>query len=313
MPSEPEINSRVPIFISLKFEITTYGIFEKYGGVIGIKAISDTKTFLKDVRVIANYTKQAELPGAWSVEANGSLDLGLLHIKGPEKSGIYSFKVCADVIATKNNLSYLHDDLCTNPVNIYVLELPNLTNYSTVFDPLISTQIGPYLDFSGEMMDLLKNATSAFPGSYNIYQIAYIFDWVRGNVKYIRTRYWMNASEIFLKRYGDCKHFSILLSSFIVELGGAAKLFMTREHMFASFYAGNRSSFEQIVEGIRRYYGDLVPVYYVEDEYGYWIILDGTCSNYVGGLPCDAVPYEDNLWFVNLEKLTYTEVFWRGR
>ncbi|MCW1303395.1 MAG: hypothetical protein QXX05_02850, partial [Candidatus Nanoarchaeia archaeon] len=220
VPPEPEVNSRVPILISLKFEITTYGIFEKYGGVIGIKAISDTNTFLKNVKVIANYTKQAELQGAWSIKASGSLDLGLLHITGPERSGIYSFKICADTIATRNNLSYLFENLCTNPVNIYVLELPNLTNYSIIFDPLISGQIRPYLDFSEGMGELIKNATSAFPGDYNIYQVAYIFDWVRKNVNYTRTYYWMNASEIFSKKYGDCKHFSILLSSFIMELGG---------------------------------------------------------------------------------------------
>jgi len=310
IPKKPEVNTAKQIPINLTFFINAYKIYNASGGVLEIRLRNnDPIVYVCNLKVITNYAEFSELPGAWIVNSSEEKRLGMLLLQGPKESGNYTYKICGNIISMKGGLAYEYKDVCTQEMVFKVFDLPIPSGYSLEYDNLLSKRISSYLDDSEEIRKLINESAAKFPGGYNIYQICYLFDWVRENIKYVRVAQFANASEVMRKKIGDCKHFSILLTTFIKDLGGASRIFLTEDHMFTTFFAGNSTTFSKIKNGIRSYYGDLVPVYYIKDENGYWIILDATCSNYVGGLPCDSIPFGENFMFVNLTTLKYTEVY----
>ena len=312
LPPKPEVNSVRQIPVNLRFVVNTYKIYNGSGGVLEIYVENeDPKAYLYNLTILTNYSKTAVLPGAWIIEESEEKRIGMVFLPGPEKEGNYTYKICSNIISTQGGLSYEYKNLCTSEIKFEALNPPEPSNYSRRLDQEISKKISNYLDDSESIEALVNESVEEFPGGYNIYQISYLFDWVKENIEYRKIKEFMNASEVMERKVGDCKHFSILLTTFIKKLGGASRIFLTKDHMFTTFFAGNSTTFPEIVRGIRDYYGDEIPVYYIKDEIGYWVILDGTCSNYVGGLPCDAVPTRENFKFVNLTSLRYTEVYYQ--
>jgi transglutaminase-like putative cysteine protease len=128
----------------------------------------------------------------------------------------------------------------------------------------------------------------SYPGAYNIYQVCAIFDTVKENIEYVSdprgNDVWEPANVTLSVGAGDCEDQAILLSSMIEAIGGTTRVYLTDNHAFAAVYIGNGKTTENVVKGVRAYYGN-VDVNLLTDKYGSWLILDPTSSLYAGGLP----------------------------
>jgi transglutaminase-like putative cysteine protease len=125
-------------------------------------------------------------------------------------------------------------------------------------------------------------------GVYSIQAVADAFDWVRGHIVYADdpNDYWQSSSETLSWRTGDCEDYAILLASMIDEMGGNARVNVIDGHAFPSVFVGSNASVEADVgRAISSHYGTQVPVYFLNDTTGYWMVVDPTGFPYAGGLP----------------------------
>lgn len=148
-----------------------------------------------------------------------------------------------------------------------------------------------------------------YPGQYNIYQIIEIFNYTTHNVQYVSDprgrNYWSYPNETIEVGAGDCEDYSTLISSLVEAVGGTTRLYLTDNHAFAAVYAGN--DIDEISKVISEYYGS-VPVRYLQDDTGSWLVLDPTSSMYVGDLPDGAVSSGDKWWFEKTSKVTVVDI-----
>lgn len=148
-----------------------------------------------------------------------------------------------------------------------------------------------------------------YPGQYNIYQIIEIFNYTTHNVQYVSDprgrNYWSYPNETIEVGAGDCEDYSTLISSLVEAVGGTTRLYLTDNHAFAAVYVGN--DIDEISKVISEYYGS-VPVRYLQDDTGSWLVLDPTSSMYVGDLPDGAVSSGDKWWFEKTSKVTVVDV-----
>lgn len=148
-----------------------------------------------------------------------------------------------------------------------------------------------------------------YPGQYNIYQIIEIFNYTTHNVQYVSDprgrNYWSYPNETIEVGAGDCEDYSTLISSLVEAVGGTTRLYLTDNHAFAAVYVGN--DIDEISKVISEYYGS-VPVRYLQDDAGSWLVLDPTSSMYVGDLPDGAVSSGDKWWFEKTSKVTVVDV-----
>ncbi len=125
-------------------------------------------------------------------------------------------------------------------------------------------------------------------GVYSIQAVADAFDWVRSHIVYADdpNDYWQSSSETLSWRTGDCEDYAILLASMIDEMGGNARVNIIDGHAFPSVFVGSNASVEaNVSRAISSHYGTQVPVYFLNDTTGYWMVVDPTGFPYAGGLP----------------------------
>lgn len=160
--------------------------------------------------------------------------------------------------------------------------------------------------------EIAAGSAKTYPGTYNIYQICALFDYVKENIQYISDPrggdYWSPPNETLKIGAGDCDDYSILLSSLIEAIGGTTRIYLTDTHAFTAVYIGNDTDhIDKIVDGIGQYYGP-VPVYFSTDEYGSWLMLDPTSSLYVGDLPGDTALTPQGWTYLNTTKITAIDI-----
>lgn len=190
-----------------------------------------------------------------------------------------------------------------------------------------------YIDYSDketyDRINLLINSTDSnfrskalqiianYSGSYNIHQVARIFDWVRDNINYftdpnkLNLDYWATPQETLEAGGGDCDDYAILFAAFIKNIGGTVRVYLTSDHMFSAVYVGNSTSLNEVKEAIGEYYGDPdLPIYFFEDEYGYWVIADPSWEySYFGLFPSGAeLENKTKFGYYYMETITFVEV-----
>ncbi|MDO9517363.1 MAG: transglutaminase family protein [Methanosarcinaceae archaeon] len=173
----------------------------------------------------------------------------------------------------------------------------------------VNNKVNP-LDIN--VREIAAGSAKTYPGTYNIYQICAIFDYVKENIQYISDPrggdYWSPPNETLKIGAGDCDDYAILMSSLVEAIGGTTRIYLTDTHAFAAVYIGNDTDhIDRIVDGIGQYYGP-VAVYYSTDEYGSWLMLDPTSSLYVGDLPGDTALTSQGWTYLNTTKITAIDI-----
>ncbi|VUT27527.1 MAG: hypothetical protein SYNGOMJ08_00073 [Candidatus Syntrophoarchaeum sp. GoM_oil] len=167
------------------------------------------------------------------------------------------------------------------------------------------------------------SAATAYPGEYNIYQICSIFDRVSEKIEYVSDppdqEYWQTPTETLFSCGGDCDDHAILIAAMIEAIGGTSRVYLTDDHMFAAFFVGGTSRCDEVRDALRAYYNTPLMVYFIEDEYGAWMVLDATKSIYAGGSDlaykaCDTVnvidvsaTFKDMRGSVNISSLAFCD------
>ncbi len=72
----------------------------------------------------------------------------------------------------------------------------------------------------------------------------------------------------------------------IDEMGGNARVNVIDGHAFPSVFVGTNSNItDSVAKAISSHYQTQVPVYFLNDTTGYWMVIDPTGFPYTGGLP----------------------------
>jgi hypothetical protein len=81
----------------------------------------------------------------------------------------------------------------------------------------------------------------------------------------------------------------------IDEMGGNARVNIIDGHAFPTVFVGsNASALDNISKAISSHYETQVPVYFLNDTTGYWMVIDPTGFPYAGGLATLSGPVLDN-------------------
>jgi len=151
------------------------------------------------------------------------------------------------------------------------------------------------------------------PGTYNIYQVCDLFDYVVDNIEYISDprglEYMAKPSETLTAGAGDCDDHAILLAALIESIGGTPRIYLTEDHMFAAVYIGDENNINDIESAISKYYNTPITLHYLTDDYGVWLLLDSTSSFfYAGGLPTGAKPTSTAWTFENATIISVIDI-----
>jgi hypothetical protein len=134
------------------------------------------------------------------------------------------------------------------------------------------------------------------PLDHSINQIVGAFEWVRDNIVYVAdqgTDYWQSAGETLDKGTGDCEDQAILITSIFGALGLNGRVNIIEYHAFATvFVTDSLSGLADVEEVIRSMYWTDLPICYLHDDMGYWLVTDTTGFFYTGGLPAKSCPME---------------------
>jgi len=211
----------------------------------------------------------------------------------------------------------------------------NWYDYGTVFtmDPL-SIPVNPVIDdideryvtnlhMSKKVNDLVDptdpkvrevavQIAKEYPGTYNVYQLCALFDYVSNNIEYVSdprgAEYWAKPSETLTSGAGDCEDHAILVASLIEAVGGTTRLYATEDHMFAAAYIGTGDYVDAVTDAITNYYNTPVLLSYMTDEDGAWLMLEPTGGSYAGDLPAGAKPTRTAWDFEDTTTITVIDI-----
>jgi transglutaminase-like putative cysteine protease len=140
------------------------------------------------------------------------------------------------------------------------------------------------------------NIAKNHEGMYNVYQVCEIFQFIKENISYVNDprgneNYWSAPYQTVDVGAGDCEDQSVLFGALISAIGGTGRIYLTDSHAFAGIYVGNSiTTRDEILSAINSYYDADLRFAWLEDELGYWLIIDTINAMHPGGLPLGAEP-----------------------
>ncbi len=277
---------------AIKIYIQNNGTFNLYIYRIGIKPtwyIEDFDYYSVESGVYTDVGKY--------VNASDNEYIGMLYFPGPPRSGEFEYSITFSVY--QQNETGTWNDCGVqegSSKSFYAADLPTPSEYEQHYNlPQYYDKINGIVDPTNEeVINKAHQLAGKFSGSYNIYQVCSIFDYVSNNINYVSDpshseNYW-SLPEQTLRYGGDCEDFSTLLASMIISIGGSVRMYLTDSHAFIALYIGDEANIQAITTAIRNYYHSEVYMFWFEDKLGCWLIIDSGGSFYVGGLPLGSVP-----------------------
>ncbi len=312
--SKPRSSSSIPpgFEISSRYQYTNF-----YSNTTGTLEMAFINEGEEDLFI---YGYNVKLPGSKIIKQDASClihpgeeeKMRLLSIPVPAESDMIDLQTEVDMLVhTGSDSWYDYNTQIFEEISIPITPYPSTHEPESSYAPkplfeLTNTKV---VSRDENVRAMAARAVTDYPGKYNIYQVCAIFDNVKNEVKYISDPrgedYWTGPDETLKVMAGDCEDHAILLCSLTESIGGTTRMYLTDDHAFATVFIGKQPA--DIVEAIREYYGS-VPVYYLRDEYGCWLILDPTAGLYAGDLAAGMVPSNNGFAFVNTTSLTIVDI-----
>ncbi len=325
VPSIPSVSPYIPDskprdFSNLPpgFEISSrYQYTNFYSNTTGTLEMSFTNDGEKDIFI---YGYNVKLPGSKIIKQDASClihpgeeeKMRLISIQIPAESDMIDLQTEVDLLVhTGSDSWYDYDTQIFEEISIPITPYPATEEPESSYAPkplfeLTNTKV---VARDQNVRAMAARAVREYPGKYNINQVCAIFDHVKNDVHYISDPrgedYWTGPDETLKVMAGDCEDHAILLCSLTESIGGSTRMYLTDDHAFGTVYIGEQPA--NIVEAVREYYGS-VPVYYLRDEYGCWLILDPAAGLYAGDLAGGMVPSNTGFAFVNTTTLTIVDI-----
>jgi hypothetical protein len=145
----------------------------------------------------------------------------------------------------------------------------------------------------------LAEATAGLPGEGPTYErLCAVFDWASSEIAYVAEAegedLWQTPGETLSSRTGDCEDYALLIGDMVLAMGGTPRMYLIDEHAFAAVWVGADTS---DAEGaVQRYYDANLKLAFIEDEGGWWIVVDPLGSMHLGGLAVGAEPVSSDGW-----------------
>ncbi|MCX6650592.1 MAG: hypothetical protein NT131_02905 [Methanomassiliicoccales archaeon] len=276
-------------------------MFEEFGGVVELLIENNG---INDLYVRSYSVTWEGGNATFSVNCSklvGSGDtagMGELYLAGPGINGTVSFLISMDLWVSSNDgsLWYNKGELPVESIAINVLPEEDLQGRDVEKNPIgYYNKVNELINFEAVQV-LADLVLTAAPGNFSVLQIIKAFELVSSTITYAEDEdnHWQSASETIALGTGDCEDQAILLASLVTVLGGDCRVNLITGHAFPTVYIGNNTSDMQEVKGnIQDYYGNEVPVHWMEDELGFWLVIDTVGMPYVGGYPAASVPVGD--------------------
>jgi transglutaminase-like putative cysteine protease len=295
-------------------------IYSGYGGVINITESNNglTSVYVYRCGIRWGNTSIEDWRNTSVLIPSGQQSpLGLLFFAVPSNftDRIFTIQIGAEV---ENEQGTGWEDLGTNQTNTSI--------HASFSSPLsyqnYTIETNPSFDYSSvngvidpeETRVLAANILTNNSNIYSIQSIADAFDWVREHINYVYDTqdHWQTPSQTLSLRTGDCKDQAVLLASLIDQMGGNSRINIIDEHAFPTVYVGNNSTnLTNVQKAISSHYGTDVPIYFLKDPYGYWMVIDTTGFPYAGGLPTLSGPvvndplhswsFDSSRWLIEID------------
>ncbi len=329
---DPELGDAPPtptagLAAEARYTITwqTTSVFVGRGGTMRVNITNSGQTdiYVKTVRLVPEWAD----PLAWYgttmgryVSPGQEVHIGLLGFSGPAAAGPYDYNFEIDLMAVRRVTS-TWADLDPSSHDTFSMDVlpatpvPGYTQYMN--DKDIYRKVNDLMQPGDPRVAELANEVRAGLGdSYNVYWIASLFDWALENLEYVSDPsdddIWSPPGDTCDSEEGDCEDYSILLSSVIEHWGGNSRFYIISGHAFSAAYVGGpEMDTLAVANALNNYYGTSARYSWFKDDKGYWIILDGTSSQYVGGLPYNGVAIDNQGgWdIIDTEYLYITDIY----
>jgi transglutaminase-like putative cysteine protease len=313
--------------LNLQMSWTITPVYSGYGGVMNITVTNNdpTTVYIYGFGVVWEHsTVETYRNTSVLIPAGQSRSLGYLFFQAPADVpyGYYNIMLKVEI---QNILGTGWEDIGTygmsNSAKYVTLESPlTYVNHTTTSNTAVYySKVNKRIDTQATNV-IVSNILANNSNTYSIQAVADAFDWVRDHIVYTNdpTDYWQSASETLSWRTGDCEDYAILLASMIDQMGGNARVNVIDGHAFPSVFVGsNASVLDDISEAISSHYQTQVPVYFMNDTTGYWMVIDPTGFPYAGGLPTLSGPvlsneehtwsFESSAWLITVDATGSTQ------
>ncbi|NIP35510.1 MAG: hypothetical protein GWN18_11195, partial [Thermoplasmata archaeon] len=304
---------------------TTSQVFVGWGGTMRVNVTNKggTDIYVQQVRFFPEWTDGlVYYPtniGRY-VPPGEEVHIGLLAFDGPAAPGIYNYHFEVDLMVKRPLLGTWADipSQSHNSFEMEVRETINVAPYQVhTNDKDVYRKVNDLIEPNDpRVADLADQVRQGLGDQYNIYWVAALFDWVISELEYksdpSEGDEWAPPGQTCDLLTGDCEDYSILIASVVEHWGGNAQFYIITKHAFAAVYLGPRTMDEDaVLDALGMYYGTSPRYAWFVDDLGYWIIADGTSSQYLGGLPYGGVATDaQGGWDIeNTEYLYVTDIY----
>jgi hypothetical protein len=304
---------------------TTSQVFVGWGGSMRVNVTNRgaTDIYVVQVRMYPEWTDEfvyfATTQGHY-VPPGEQVHIGLLAFDGPSIPGTYSYHFEVDLMV-KRALLGTWADLPLQAHDSFDMEVRPMTSVDPYpvheNDKDVYRKVNDLIEPDDpRVVELSDQVSEGLGGQYNLYWITSLFDWVISELEYrsdpSEGDEWAPPGETCDSLAGDCEDYSILIASVVEHWGGNAQFYIISRHAFAAVYLGPTTMDQNaVVNALGMYYGTTPRYAWFVDELGYWIIADGTSSQYLGGLPYNGVATDlEGGWDIeNTEYLYITDIY----
>ncbi|MDO9538280.1 MAG: RING finger protein [Thermoplasmata archaeon] len=281
-------------------------IFEDYGGAIKILVTNNDSRplFLEEVSFEwVGTALNSQIIVNSRIEPNEICEIKALAVDGPLSDGNNEYQLKMRVLQLRNNQWYQMvsgGDVWLSFTE-QVIEVQALAEES---DNPIDSNVRTYYSRVNDLVDLssenvamaTENATQGMTGGYNMGKVCAIFDFLVAEVNYTEDPgrdNWYSPDQTLETLKGDCEDYAMLLSAMVSDAGGTCRIYLTKDHAFATVYVGNTTAeLDSAMADVQEYYRTQVPIHAFEDDTGYWMVADPLGSFYMGGLAVGQEPID---------------------
>ncbi len=295
---EPSPVSGSDYSVHLRTSMSYTNVYQEFGGTIDlfIENVGSNEVFVRSYGF--NWEGEDDV---FSVNCSEYISpgeekgMGILYFEGPGTNGSTTFEVHMNLWASSPNGNFWSDKgiLLVGSNEMECLLEPELHTREIDRNPVgYYNRFNDLVEFEA-VSDLAEEVLGTVPGDYGVLQVIEAYELLRAEFPYLSDTddHWQSASETISLGTGDCEDHAILLSSLLTVLGGDCRINLINGHAFPTVYIGNSTSqASEVKENVQAFYGNQVPVFWIEDELGFWLVVDTVGMPYVGGYPAASIP-----------------------
>jgi len=301
-PTLPGPETLVPRNARYAISWTMTDVYDGYGGVMVLSVENRGSSDLFIYKFGLRWLATGELHWRYAdalIPPGHKQEVGLLHFdppSAPPSAEPLDYEVVIwSAVANQSNQWYDRGEEAAGSHPVTLKAPAEERNYTIEANPIkYYDAINEKVDF--EAVDLIvSEVRSAVPLNMSFNQALEAYEWVRANIEYEEEPrgedHWQSAAETIELGTGDCEDQAILLASILGALGLSSRVNIIETHAFPTLFVTDLADdLEGVQDAVSSYYWTELPIHFLSDEMGYWMVLDTNGFPYAGGLPALSSP-----------------------